>query len=328
MNAPATSAGPRRLRTEPAACPGCGADEPEGLRSLPGQLLPRPQRFVSARCGRCGLRYLVDRVVDADQPRLYDQDYPLHRGPALWGPFAPLVARSLAATDARRVAAVRRMLPDLGPGDAVLDVGCGRPSFLARLRRETGVEAHGLDEVADEALVRQAADGGVQLHRGLPPHVPAPVRAAAPFRLVTFWHALEHDPRARDTLDELLGLLADDARVVVEVPDGAGTVPRRLGDRWGGLHTPRHAALFETETLASLFDRVGYDVVHHRRAGTLAPFVPAALGLVDRIGFRFGSHPAWLLFPGWVAAMAVTWPWLGRPGREGQGIQLLAARPR
>jgi SAM-dependent methyltransferase len=317
------------LRTVPAPCPGCGDDDPRELRSLPGQLLSRPQRFVSGRCGRCGLRYLVDRVVDADQPRLYDADYPLHRGPGLWGIFAPLVAASLAATDRRRVAVLRRSLPDLAAPDRVLDVGCGRPSFLRRLARETGAEGHGLDLFDDaEAAGEGARRDGVTLHRGLPPRLPETVRARAPFRAATLWHALEHDPEAAETLRTLRDLLEPAGRLVVEVPDGSAGPSARWGDRWGGLHTPRHASLFEPDTLRRTVEGAGFEVVSQERRGTLPPFVPVALGAVDAAGFRFHRHPAWALFPAWALGMALTWPWLGRPEREGAGLQLLVARPR
>lgn len=325
--APTTSAAPA-LRTTTGPCPGCGEDAPVETWALPGQLLPRRQDFRAARCRRCGLAYLLDRVVDDDQARLYDLDYPLHRGPSLWGLFAPLVAAHMAGTDRRRVAALCRHLPDLGPEDAVLDVGCGRPTFLARLRRRTGARVHGLDAIADPAVYRAAERAGVVLHRGLPPALPPALDDAGPLTAATLWHALEHDPRPAETLRAIRARLAPEGRLLVEVPDSSGRPARLFPRRWGGLHTPRHASFFEPETLRRVVEGAGFEVLEHRRAGTLPPFVPVALGLVDAIGFRFRRHPAWLLFPAWAIGMGLTWPWLGRPSREGLGLQLLVARPK
>ena len=82
----------RRLPTETAACPSCGAGRAEPLFDAPPQLVDLDQTFPFARCASCGLVYLRERVRAEHLAQLYDADYPLHRGPALWGPFAPLVA--------------------------------------------------------------------------------------------------------------------------------------------------------------------------------------------------------------------------------------------
>ena len=46
------------------------------------------------------------------------------------------MAAGIRSQDRKRVRLVRRHRP-LGPGERVLDVGCGKPSFLAALVRET-----------------------------------------------------------------------------------------------------------------------------------------------------------------------------------------------
>jgi hypothetical protein len=51
------------------------------------------------------------------------------------------------------------------------------------------------------------------------------------------------------------------------------------------------------------------------------------LGALDAAGFRFGRHPAPLVFPLWAAGLALTWPWLGRPAREGLGLQTVVLAP-
>ncbi len=111
------------------------------------------------------------------------------------------------------------------------------------------------------------------------------------------------------------------------MPDLTGATARRMGRWWPGLHTPRHASVFTPETLRATVERAGWRVLRHERAGTLAPWVLVALGALDRAGFRFGRHPAPLVFPLWAAGLGLTWPWLGRPSRPGLGLQTVVLGP-
>lgn len=313
---------PRLLPVAQAACPACGADDREVVLEAPAQLVDLDRTFRFGRCRPCGLVYLIDRVEDGGLGALYDADYPLHRGPALWGPFAPLVARDTAAVDAARMSRVGAYAP-VGADDVVLDVGCGRPTFLARLHRATGCRTIGVDAVD---VPPDAAEPGVTTVRGVAPEWPPEVGDAAPFSVVTMWHALEHDAQPVDTLRWLRERMRPEGRAIVEVPDLDGATARWMGRRWPGWHTPRHASVFTTETLADVAARAGWGIVAHERTGTLAPFVLVALGALDMAGFRFGRHPAWLVFSAWAAGMAVTWPWLGRRERPGMGLQTIVLR--
>lgn len=311
----------RALPIDDAPCPACGAADRSPAFDAPPQLVDLDQTFRFVSCGGCGLVYLRDRVRADAIGALYDADYPLHRGPALWGPFAPLVARDQSKLDASRVATVLASRA-INRDDAVLDVGCGRPTFLDALRRATGCRAFGVDAVEPAGTI-----DGVRVFEAMPPEWPDEIAAAAPFTTVTLWHYLEHDPAPVETLRWLREHTRADGVAVVEVPDSSGSTARWMGRWWPGLHTPRHASVFTPATLRSTAERAGWSVVSHTRAGTLAPWVLVALGALDRAGFRFGRHPAPLVFPLWAAGMAVTWPWLGRASREGLGLQTIVLRP-
>ncbi len=314
--------GGRRLPVTHAACPSCGADAGEILVEAPAQLIDLDQTFRFAKCRECRLVYLVDRVDDASIGALYDADYPLHRGPALWGPFARFVEEDNGAIDAARVDRVREHTT-LGPDDVALDIGCGRPTFLAALHDATGCRAIGIDAVS---LPPDAARPGVTVARGVPPDWPDEVADASPFSVVTMWHALEHDGQPVSTLAWLRERMRPGGVAVIEVPDLDGATARWMGRRWPGWHTPRHASIFTVGTLRAVAERAGWRVVEHERTGTLAPFVLVALGTLDAMGFRFGRHPAPLVFPFWAIGMGLTWPWLGRRVRAGMGLQTIVLR--
>jgi 2-polyprenyl-3-methyl-5-hydroxy-6-metoxy-1,4-benzoquinol methylase len=305
-------------------CPACGDRAPVRTWSIPGQFLATDARFEAAECP-CGQRYLADEIVE--QEALYGEGYPLHRGPSLWGPFAPVVAYSDARTDARRSEVVRGARA-LGPGDTVLDLGCGRGSFLEDLHARTGAHGIGLDMVAPSnasAPWRAPANAAVRCVPGVLPDVPEAVRARAPFAVVTMWHVLEHDPDPRRTLAWVREHLAPGGVLVVEVPDGSSPLARALGGRWAGLHTPRHVSFFDPASLRRLCEGAGFEILDHQRAGTLMPYTLVALSAADHAGFRFDRHPAWALFPFWMAGLVGTWPLLGRASAQGLGLQMLVA---
>lgn len=319
-----------RLSTVRVDCPACGGSEVTRTWTLPGQFLAHRQSFLAARC-TCGHAYLKEQVVAEEQARLYERDYPLHRGPGLFGPFAPLVAAADARTDRRRVQAVRRARR-LGPEDRVLDLACGRGSFLQRLHRETGVRGVGVDAVAPaeaDGTPWAAAPGApIRCVSGTMAEPCSVVEREAPFSAVTLWHALEHDPAPAQTLAWVRRCLRSDGALVIEVPDHSSQVARRFGAHWGGYHTPRHVSFFEPESLARLVEQAGFSLVERRRHGTLVPFTMVALGLASQASVRFSDASAWTLFAPWTLGLFTTWPWLGRPCADGLGLQLLIARPR
>ena len=309
------------LPVDDAACPACGARDGRPAFVAPAQLVDLDQTFRFVTCGACELVYLRDRVRPEATRSLYDADYPLLRGPALWGPFAGLVEADDARVDSSRVQRVLAHRP-LGYDDAVLDVGCGRGTFSERIAAVTGCRSIGIDVAA-----APARSDRTRIVVGMPPDWPPDVADAAPYSVVTMWHFLEHDPSPVRTLAWLRDRVRDDAVAIVEVPDASGSTARWMGRWWPGLHTPRHASVFTPTTLEATVERAGWTVVTHERRGTLRPWALVALGALDRAGFRFGRHRAALAFPFWAAGMAATWPWLGRPSRVGAGLQTIVLRP-
>lgn len=95
--------------------------------------------FRFNRCGVCGSVFLTNPGVEADLGRFYTEAYLPYRGETAWGKYAGWVRRDDQRLNAKRVRWVRPFLAGKGK-QAVLDIGCGKPDFLARLRSEEAVE--------------------------------------------------------------------------------------------------------------------------------------------------------------------------------------------
>lgn len=277
--------------------------------------------FAFVRCEGCGLVYLDPRVPAAELGAYYPAHYLPYRGPDAWGPFAPLVAAGLRALDRRRVALLRRHA-DLGAVSRVLDVGCGRPTFLETLVRAVGCSATGADFSDSGWREDPGRWRGLDLRVG---ELDA-IDFQDPFDAVTMWHYLEHDYDPVGTLARVSRLVTPEARLVIEVPDHEGTTRRRHGAHWAGYHAPRHTAVYTERSMRRLLDAAGWEAVSVERSGSLDPYVLEWMSRMEKKGIDWSGSlsrrlPAFLLG-------RVFWKVgvLGR--REGHGVLTAVARPR
>lgn len=294
---------------EAVACPACGDDAAEPVECSPAQMAESSELFQFVRCGRCALVRLSPRPTLAALPRWYDDTYLPHRGSRAWGRFAPLVQRAEAGTDRARCRVVEHHAARSGrpvTGQTrVLDVGCGRPSFLAMLQRRTGAACTGLDFAPDAWDNDAQAWSPLQLVAGTTAEAPLPDQVD----LVTMWHALEHDPQPVESLQRLHRITRSGGLLVVEVPDHDSIGRRLHGPHWAGYHTPRHLASYTQATLRTMLERAGWTVRHQQRHGTLDPYVLWWLGRQERLGrsVRGDLAPRFAAFvAGKVTAMPLT----------------------
>jgi SAM-dependent methyltransferase len=291
------------LPRERTPCLCCGAEDAAPEVESRVQMGDRSERFTFVRCNGCGLVFLNPRVPESAIGRYY-ADYLPHRGPEAWGRWAALVRTAEARTDQARVRTVRSLGP-LTPAQVVLDVGCGRPSFLRLLHDQTGVRAVGTDFDSSGWSKEPGAWAGLSLHPGVLEALPL----EGPFDRITMWHVLEHLYQPVETLRHLRRLARPGTLLVIEVPDHSGLTRRLQGDCWAGYHTPRHTAAYAPATLGRLVEQSGWRVVRQYQWGTLDPYVLWWLGQQERHGRGFGGSMESRFVPfvlGKIATLPVT----------------------
>ncbi|MBA3259169.1 MAG: class I SAM-dependent methyltransferase [Gemmatimonadales bacterium] len=254
--------------------------------------------------------------------RYYPPSYLPHRGPAAWGRWAALAEEGQRRTDRARVRWARRVAR-LGPGSSVLDVGCGRPTFLETLVRATGIRGVGTD-VSDAGWAgdpERWARARLELRRGLVGEVPL----EGPFDVVCMWHALEHDYEPADTLRRLKSLTRSGGAILVEVPNYDSLTRRLHGSAWAGLHTPRHTAAYTPKTLRAMLERAGWTVERQTAYGTLDPYVLWWLGRQELRGRRLEGDLEGA-FPGFMLGKMVTLPLAAAQRWVSLGVQVAVGR--
>ncbi len=150
----------------------------------------------------------------------------------------------------------RKMRNFVGPGDRVLDIGCGAGEFLLGLR-SLGVERlEGIDFNAE--LMARLQGQGLTTFAGTFADFKVPENS---YDLVSMNNYLEHTLDPAMELEKSLRLLRPGAHLVGEVP-GFSSFDRLLfGRYWGGNHVPRHTFQFTPDILRQRLQAAGFDQI-------------------------------------------------------------------
>ena len=245
-------------RPQPAAewvnCYACGADATEPFIQAEDDLTGKPGRFQFVRCRVCALVYQCPRIPSASIAQWYDDEYIAHRKKTDFGVFTGLYNWAMDRHDQRKLALVQRYLR-LDAHSAVLDLGCGAGTFLAKVKAQTGASVTGVDF---KDLTHLPSMRTIDFRCGRPQEQRF---GAANFDLITLWHFLEHDYDPRQTLERARDWLKRDALMVIEVPRLDSVTFKLYRDRWPGLQAPQHTVLYTRDTLRSMVTRAGLEIV-------------------------------------------------------------------
>jgi SAM-dependent methyltransferase len=280
-----TAPGPETLppRTVDSPCFLCGASDADPVWRTDDRAFGVPGSYTVARCRACGFLYQRPRVADEALVACYPDHYPRHQEPSPRLPLKGSPGRRLAARWALAEGLGYRALAPERPGlltrlrgrwllrrirwdcppwrgqGRYLDVGCGSGGALG-VARALGWRTAGIEIDADAAArARAFAD---ELHVGDAFGAPfAPGR----FDVVSAFHVLEHVPDPVALLRRMLGWLAPDGLLIVEVPNAGGLGARLFGRGWSGLELPRHLSHFTPASLERAVATAGGRVVWRRQ---------------------------------------------------------------
>lgn len=205
--------------------------------------------FAVVRCDNCGLLYLSPRPTQGSMAAYYPSDY---------DPFArrtvqelPLLQRFSVRYGLRKRC---HFIQTYKPHGRLLDIGCATGQFLAEMRRHPGWQVHGVEPGKEAAEFAQHILG-LDVHQG------DLISAAYPdayFDAITMWDVLEHLHEPREVLLEIARILKPDGVLAFRTPSLDSWDARAFGPYWAGLDSPRHLAIFSSETAAALLSGTGF----------------------------------------------------------------------
>jgi 2-polyprenyl-3-methyl-5-hydroxy-6-metoxy-1,4-benzoquinol methylase len=199
-----------------------------------------------ARCARCGVVRLYDRVAEDRLHLLYAGYYPTA------DPSPDELRGQLRnPTFAHRR---RRLEPVVAASERrVLEIGCGDGNFLAYLR-EHGWTVQGAEYDADTAaLVRRRH--GIAVTAGDVAQAPPP---DTPFPVIAAYHVLEHVYHPATWLTAVRGMLRPGGILHLQVPNHASLTRRLTGAAWASVMFPQHVYFYTPRTLVRLLRSTGF----------------------------------------------------------------------
>ncbi len=280
-----------------------------------------PTSYNFDRCEDCGLVFLNPRVPEAELGQFYTAAYLPYRVEEAWGKYASFVKQDQQNIDKARVRRVKKH-HELTTASRILDVGCGKPTFLACLRNDTPAQLIGLDFSEEGWVNAPQTYRGIDLRKG----EVADLRGEPPVDVITMWHYLEHDYQPQQHLRELLAVAKPETRLIVEVPNFDSYTRRKFGQHWAGYHTPRHTALYSPKNMELLMKNSGWQVEQVHTYGTLDPYTLHWMSRMEQLGIDWSASMA-PRFVGYVAGMVLNAPIYKLQKWFSMGFLTVVARP-
>jgi ubiquinone/menaquinone biosynthesis C-methylase UbiE len=219
-------------------------------------------------CKICNLVFLNPRPSLKELKKYYTDIYLPYRGSSAWGKYKKLANFNQQRLDIKR-AKLLKQYSSPNKASSILDIGCGKPTFLETCNHFFKSSLYGIDfsnngwkreQDRFKKLNLKVGDIDV-LEKNLSPDI------------ITLWHYLEHDYYPNKTLKKLASISNLNTILYIEVPNYDSLSRKKYKQNWAGFHTPRHTFLFSPKNIEILLNKNGWQVELIDLKGTLNPYV-------------------------------------------------------
>lgn len=264
-------------------CLVCEGTAFSSIEQTSAMMHPSEESFNFDQCADCGLVFLNPRVPLEGLNAYYTAFYLPYRGAKAWGKYANLVAGDQKTIDQKRIKVLAPYInKEITP--TILDVGCGKPSFLKSLASKYACQPIGID-FSDKGW-----KGDPEEYANLDLRIGDPYSAELPQSdLITMWQYLEHDYAPACTLQRLHSISKKHTRLIIEVPNYDSDTQKKYGAYWAGYHSPRHTALYTPATMKTLLQNNGWQVEKSFTYGSLNPYILDWMSRKERAGIDWSA---------------------------------------
>ena len=249
-------------------CPVCDATAIGSFIKTTAQMHSNNELFNFDQCAECKLAFLNPRVPLEQLNNYYTSHYLPYRGAKAWGKFEKLVEYSQQMLDLKRVKWVKDT-HIISSKSLILDIGCGKPSFLKACQQALNCQTMGID-FSDEGWKEQSAHfEGLNLKVAEIKDLSCSLQPD----VITMWHYLEHDYTPLENLSYLKSIAKPSTTLIIEIPNFDSMSRKKYGKNWAGWHTPRHISLFSPDNIELLLQKSGWKVFKLLTYGTMDPYI-------------------------------------------------------
>ena len=267
------------------SCPACGDSSFESFIKTKAQMHSNKELFNFDQCSSCSLVFLNPRVSLNNLKNYYTSYYLPYRGAKAWGKFEKLVDSSQEKLDLRRVNTITNY-HKLSEKSLILDIGCGKPTFLKACQHEIKCQTMGID-FSDEGW-KDKPDNFKSINLQVAEIKDLPTTLEPD--IITMWHYLEHDYTPFENLSSLKSLSKPSTTLIIEIPNFDSSSRKKYGKNWAGWHTPRHISLFSPKNIELLLKKSGWKVSKVLTYGTMNPYLLYWMSEMEKKGIRWDKN--------------------------------------
>ncbi len=202
-------------------------------------------------CKRCSLRLQWPLPSQDELAEYYDREF----AQGMYRDFTQ--ARSMKIMTAK--ARLKNVLAWVKPVGRWLDVGCADGVFVSTAA-ESGIQASGIE--LSEVAVEQAIQENLNVQRARIEDLPSEPK----YDCITAFDVIEHVLDPRHFLQEVSAKLMPNAICVLSLPNVASIFSRVMGRFWWFYIPEEHLHYFSPQTIRTLAEQTGFEVVHCGRA--------------------------------------------------------------
>jgi len=277
--------------------------------------------FNFDQCDACQLVFLNPRVPLGELKNYYTSYYLPYRGAKAWGKYEKLVENSQLKLDLKRVKRAKEAF-NLSPESLILDIGCGKPSFLKACQQIVNCRTMGIDFSnegwKDDSDQFEGLDLQVAEIKDLPSSLNPDV--------ITMWHYLEHDYSPLENLRYLKTISKSSTTLIIEIPNFDSTSSKKYGENWAGWHAPRHISLFSPDNIKLLLQKSGWKVSKLQSYGTMDPYLLYWMSDMEKKEIEWDKNME-DEFLGFMLGMVKFMPKKWQEKRSSLGIMTIIATP-
>ena len=266
-------------------CPVCNSNDIAFYIKTTAQMHSSKELFNFDQCNQCALVFINPRVALEELQNYYTSYYLPYRGAKAWGKYEKLVETSQEKLDLKRVKVVKDC-HSLAPESLVLDIGCGKPSFLKACKQVLKCKTMGIDFSdegwKDQSLHYNELNLKIAEIKDLSSHLQPDV--------ITMWHYLEHDYTPLENLTYLKSISKPTTTLIVEVPNFESESRKKYGENWAGWHTPRHTSLFSPDNIELIFNKSGWKVSKILTYGTMDSYLLDWMSKMEQKGIQWNKN--------------------------------------